>query len=106
MRLKARESDRRKDWIERTTTELVHDYDLIAVEDLTGINVAQKRGLNRSIHAQAWSMFRRRLEDKASAASPGACQARSILAAGLAVTARGGTSHQGPDETRTQPVAA
>ena len=31
----------------------------------------------------------------------------NILAAGLAVTARGGTSRgKGPDETRTQPVAA
>ena len=33
--------------------------------------------------------------------------AKNILAAGLAVTARGGTSQQhGPDEARTQPVAA
>jgi putative transposase len=32
--------------------------------------------------------------------------AKNILAAGLAVTARGGTPRQGPDETRTRPVAA
>ena len=147
----------------QTTTALVHDFDLIAVEDLAvksmvgsargtleapGVNVAQKRGLNRAISAQAWSMLRRRLTDKAAtcgvavvAVDPAytsqrcaacghtcpenrdsqavfrcrACghqanadvnAAVNILAAGLAVTARGGTSHQGPDETRTQPVAA
>ena len=34
-----------------------------------GKNVAQKRGLNRSISAQAWALFRKRLEDKAVNAS-------------------------------------
>ena len=33
-KISAREKDRRKDWIEKTTTELVRDYDLIAIEDL------------------------------------------------------------------------
>jgi len=33
-----------------------------------GVNVAQKRGLNRQIHAQAWGLFRTRLEAKAAAA--------------------------------------
>ncbi|EQD71672.1 DNA (cytosine-5-)-methyltransferase, partial [mine drainage metagenome] len=33
-KISAKESDRRKDWIEKTTTELVRDYDLIAIEDL------------------------------------------------------------------------
>lgn len=82
-RLSAREVDRRKDWIERTTTALVRYDDLIAIEDLAvknmvrtargtidepGVNVAQKRGLNRSIHTQAWGLFRTRLEHKAAAA--------------------------------------
>ncbi len=31
-----------------------------------GKNVAQKRGLNRSIQSQAWALFRKRLEDKAA----------------------------------------
>ncbi len=162
-RLKAREADRRKDLVEKATTGLVRDFDLIAIENLPvkrmlasakgtierpGINVAAKRGLNRSISAQGWSMFRRRLRDKAAtcavaviAVDPAytsqrcaacghtaadnrksqavfVCQscgheanadvnaANNILAAGLAVTARGGTSQQGPDEARTQPVAA
>ena len=64
----------------------MQDYDFIAVEDLKvknmvrsasgtkenpGKNVAQKRGLNRAISAQTWSLFRQRLEDKAAnAGSP------------------------------------
>ena len=85
-KLSAKEVDRRRDWIEKTTTSLVRDYDLIAVEDLKvknmvrsasgtkenpGKNVAQKRGLNRAISSQSWSLFRQRLEDKAAnAGSP------------------------------------
>jgi putative transposase len=83
-RLAAREVDRRKDWIEKTTTQLVKDHDLIAVEALTvknmvrsargsaenpGRKVAQKRGLNRSIQSQAWALFRKRLTEKATAAT-------------------------------------
>lgn len=163
-RVKATEADRRQDFIEQITTTLVRDFDLIAIEDLAvksmirsatgtleapGVNVAQKRGLNRAISAQAWSMIRRRLTDKAAtcgvvvvAVNPAhtsqrcaacghtsaenresqavfgcrACghqanadvnAAVNILAAGLAVTACGGTSRsRGPDEARTQPVAA
>ncbi|MDA8271185.1 MAG: transposase [Actinomycetota bacterium] len=83
-KLSARECDRRKNWIEKTTTNLVRDYDFIAVEDLKvknmvrsasgtkenpGKNVAQKRGLSRAISSQAWSLFRKRLEDKAAKAT-------------------------------------
>ena len=112
-----------------------------------GNNVAQKRGLNREILGQSWSLFRKRLEDKASASGVvvilvnprytsqtcSACgnttaenresqavflckscghvehadinAAKNILAAGLAVTARGGTPECGPDEARTTRVA-
>ena len=80
-KLSAKESDRRKDWIEKTTTELVRNYDLIVLEDLKvknmtrsakgtvespGKNVAQKSGLNRSILEQSWTMFCQRLSDKAA----------------------------------------
>lgn len=83
-RIKARETDRRKNWVEQTTTRLVRDHDLIAVEDLRvknmtrsasgtvekpGRNVAQKRGLNRAIQNQAWGMCRTRLQNKADAAT-------------------------------------
>jgi putative transposase len=79
-----REVNRRKDWIEQTTTRLVRDYDQIAIEDLKvrnmvrsakgtvenpGKNVKAKSGLNREIHNQSWGMFRVRLEQKASAAT-------------------------------------
>ena len=78
-RLTAREADRRKDWIEKTTTDLARSVDLVALEDLRvrnmvrsvagtvyepGVNVAQKRGLNRGIQSQAWGLFERRLRDK------------------------------------------
>lgn len=83
-RLRERERDTRKDWIEKTSTRLVQDYDLIVLEDLKvknmmssaagtveapGTNVAQKRGLNRSIAAQGWAMLRQRIEQKAKAAT-------------------------------------
>jgi putative transposase len=81
-------ADRRRDWIEVRTTRLVRDYDLVAVEDLAVRNMvrrpdakpdpdqpgvclangaAAKTGLNRSIHQQAWSLWLRRLTDKAQA---------------------------------------
>ncbi len=158
-KLSAKETDRRKDWIEKTTTDLVREYDLIALEDLKitnmtrsakgtvenpGKNVAQKRGLNRSILEQGWGMFRQRLADKAInaiapveiiAINPAytslrcsecghteqknrksqaifcclSCDyadnadvnaARNIIAAGLAVTGRGGISHVESNETQ------
>ena len=83
-RLAARETDRRKDWIEKTTTQLVRDFDLIVIENLRvknmvrsangtvanpGRNVRQKSGLNRSIYAQSWALFRQRLMDKATHAT-------------------------------------
>ena len=63
-RLKARETDRRKDWAEKTSTGLARRFDVIRVEnlDITGMtrsargtagkpgrNVRQKAGLNRGI---------------------------------------------------------
>jgi putative transposase len=147
-RLRAREADRVKDWVEKTTTALVRDHDLVAVEKLQvkamtrsatrtvaapGHNVSAKAGLNREILARRWGMLLRRLKDKAALAgvevvevdprftsqlcsccrqidpesresqSRFRCRAcghdmhadvnaaRNILAAGRAVTARGGT---------------
>jgi len=150
--LAAREADRRKDWVEKTTTALVREYDTICIGDLKvknmtrsargtvenpGKRVRQKAGLNRSISSQAWALFRQRLTDKATnSTSPVAlvtvnpaytslrcsecgytasenresqavflCRscgysanadvnaAINILAAGLAVSGRGGTPH-------------
>ncbi|MFE3450989.1 RNA-guided endonuclease InsQ/TnpB family protein [Nonomuraea sp. NPDC059194] len=79
-RLKAREADRRKDWVEKTSTDLARRFDVIAVEDLKianmtrsargtievpGRNVRQKAGLNRGILAAGWGGLVQRLEHKA-----------------------------------------
>jgi putative transposase len=79
-RLRARETDRRKDWAEKTSTSVARRFDLIRVEDLQitnmtraargtrgdpGRNVRAKAGLNRGILRSGWGVLVRRLEDKA-----------------------------------------
>jgi len=79
-RLRARETDRRKDWAEKASTDLARRFDLICVEDLKirnmtrsargtagnpGRNVRAKAGLNREILRSGWGLLVRRLEDKA-----------------------------------------
>jgi putative transposase len=78
---KAREGDRRRDWVEKTTTDLSQRFDTIRVEQLNvrammrsargtldqpGVRVAQKRGLNRAISRQAWGHLVGRLNQKAA----------------------------------------
>jgi putative transposase len=80
-RLRARETDRRRDWVEKTTTDVARRFDTIRVEDLKvramtrsgrgsrecpGTHVAQKRGLNREISRQGWGLLVARLQHKAS----------------------------------------
>lgn len=164
-RLRAKEADRVKDWVEKTTTAFVLGHDLIALESLAvrnmtrsgrgtaaspGRNVRAKAGLNREILAQRWGLFSRRLKDKAALAGVvvvevpaahtsqrcSACghvsaesrenqaafrciacchiehadtnAARNILAAGRAVTARGGEqlSPSNREPQRRSPQAA
>ncbi|SRR6266851_1362193 len=79
-RLRARETDRRKDWAEKASRDIARRFDLIRVEDLQirnmtrsakgtrenpGRNVRQKAGLNREIMRSGWGLLVRRLEDKA-----------------------------------------
>ena len=79
-RLRARETDRRKDWAEKTSTGIARRFDVIRVEDLQitnmtrsakgtpenpGRNVRAKAGLNREILRSGWGLLVRRLEDKA-----------------------------------------
>jgi putative transposase len=84
-RLRARDTDRRKDWAEKASTRkastsIARRFDLIRVEDLKitnmtqsakgtrespGRNVRQKAGLNREILRSGWGLLVRRLEDKA-----------------------------------------
>jgi putative transposase len=79
-RLRARETDRRKDWAEKASTDIARRFDVIKVEDLRigtmtrsargtredpGRNVRAKAGLNRGILRSGWGLLARRLEDKA-----------------------------------------
>jgi putative transposase len=86
-RVHQRIADRRRDWVEKVTTKLAANYELVAVEALPvrtmvrrpkpkpdGKNLGQflrngaaaKSGLNRSIHANCWGLIARRLEEKMS----------------------------------------
>jgi putative transposase len=79
-RLMTRETDARKDWCEKVSTDLACRFDVIRIEDLKiasmarsargtlaepGRNVGAKAGLNRQIMASGWGLLVRRLEDKA-----------------------------------------
>ncbi|GAB4951748.1 MULTISPECIES: RNA-guided endonuclease InsQ/TnpB family protein [Mycobacterium avium complex (MAC)] len=79
-KLKARETDRRKDWVEKTTTAIARSFDTIRIEALDvramtrsargsveqpGRLVAQKRGLNRGISRSGWGLLAMRLQHKA-----------------------------------------
>jgi putative transposase len=76
----ARETDRRKDWAEKTSTDIARRFDVIRIEDLSirnmtrsakgtvanpGRNVQAKAGLNRGILRSGWGLLVHRLEDKA-----------------------------------------
>jgi transposase len=84
--LQARETDRRKDWCEKTSTGLARRFDVIRFEDLSIRNMTtkpkaepdpgregaylpngarSKAGLNRAILAQGWGLLVRRTRDKA-----------------------------------------
>ncbi len=79
-RLRVRETDRRKDWAEKASTDIARRFDLIRVEDLQirnmtrsakgtrqnpGHGVRQKAGLNRGILRAGWALLVHRLEQKA-----------------------------------------
>ncbi|BBX25324.1 RNA-guided endonuclease InsQ/TnpB family protein [Mycolicibacterium alvei] len=86
--LHARVADRRRDWIEKTTTRITATYGVVAVEKLPTRNMvrapkpkpdpevpghylpngkAAKSGLNRGIYANCWGVIAQRLEHKTSA---------------------------------------
>ena len=79
-KLKARETDRRKDWVEKATTDIARRFDTIRIEALDvramtrsargtvkqpGKRVAQKCGLNRGISRSGWGLLAARLQHKA-----------------------------------------
>ncbi|MEU4191299.1 transposase [Kribbella sp. NPDC026611] len=86
-KLYARGRDRRKDWVEKTSTDLARRFDVIRVEDLRIAQMSRrpkpkpapdrsgaylpnrrrsKAGLNRGILANGWGQLVRRLEHKAA----------------------------------------
>jgi putative transposase len=79
-KLKARERDRRKDWVEKISTDVARRFDVIRIEALDvramtltargtvtqpGVRVTQKRALNRAIRRSGWGQLARRLQFKA-----------------------------------------
>jgi putative transposase len=158
-RIKTRETDRRKDWAEKVSTNIARRFDVIRVEDLQipgmtrsakgtaqspGRNVRGKSGLNREILRSGWGLLVRRLAEKApgrvekvypafTSQRCSACghvdpksresQARFVctacgftdnadvnaarnIAAGHAVTARGGCRDAGPVNREPQLLAS
>ena len=109
-RLHARETDRRKDWAEKASTDIASRFDVIRVEDLRignmtrsargtakepGRNVRAKAGLNREILRSGWGVLVRRLQDKA----PG--RVEKINAAYTSQTCSG-CGHRNPESRESQ----
>ena len=61
-------ANQRKDYLHKLSTELVHNYDLIALEDLQVRNMVRNRTLSKSILDSGWSTFRHYLTYKAESA--------------------------------------
>jgi putative transposase len=63
-KIRQRIQDRRKDFIEKLTTRLVENFDVIVVEDLSVKAMQQNGSLARHIGQAGWGRIVRRLKDK------------------------------------------
>ena len=64
-RLHEHVKNQRGDYLHKLTHALVHQYDLIAVEDLQIINLVKNRKLSKHILDSGWGLFRQLLQSKA-----------------------------------------
>lgn len=71
-RLSSKMSRRRSDWVEKITTDMVVNHDVIALEDLSAKKMSRrgagKKELNRGILDSCWGMFQSRISYKAELA--------------------------------------
>lgn len=78
----AKIANQRKDFVEKVTTRLVDENDVIAVEALTVRNMVRNQHLSKSIADAGWGMLRSRLEVKGKTAG------RRIVAVNPAYTSQ------------------
>ncbi|QFG21621.1 RNA-guided endonuclease TnpB family protein [Actinomadura sp. WMMB 499] len=63
-RVHARIADQRRDFLHKLTTRLVHENQVVVIEDLNVRNMVQNRSLARAISDAAWRQLRAMLEYK------------------------------------------